>query len=777
MKPPPLSRSLTRFAHFTARPPSPTNKENTNLATNNTTNSIIASSLGGGSSSSPLGLDCYAFTEEENTTSTHKTSHGEGVSSLIKHKHQRLTQPVSLSTNTDQNVRELKSSKSSYPHNLKEATLLPHNDSASLHTAANSIKSKQVNKKPTAAPQAPRKTRNSQRNAVAAATNYQTRSTTTTTMDVDNGTIIVGVISAACAGTVGDKQHSLNTQAIIGDTNMKGLPLPLSDRTHAFDSDLSLECSGAAKSSSAREYHHEMDSNTRCTDGQQQLRVVLQSRSVTSAIVDEEYYTMPSVYRESPIMRPALRSSAHTQGNVESGGGLPGLSEHSHVHNINTAIDSAALDDASSNAESSSLVICDGALGNPKTDSIPTQTSASDSKSPQQPREATMCIHNDSHESAEMTSSHVNAGLEGTSSTVGGQKQRGRGRGRRGGKRRRGRGRRGKKDPNESWIRTNSQPQTCDHVEDLEFSQNEAISCSLPERSLVESHPDTMQESVFDMIWEESCLPNMESLPEGREKESSLRRRAGVGKRASFRGRGRRGSRGRGQRDWGTMTTTTTMNVQFSGRVTRSRTAALLKSKMEEAEDKEKPAFSPKPEEDDLPPPPAKKQKPKDEYPTTEVACSEGNLNRVAIKDISASPANTVCSANDGATLSDPSTANSVCSVARDGSTVDTLFSTANASDGSKHSSPTVTIRPPCEESVLFETPSLHATICMCPASEAAAAGSIDTAVTVTSTKLCKSSSSSPPFAQCSSTTTSTQPQAQHVSIQLVCLYVCVGFA
>ena len=281
-----------------------------------------------------------------------------------------------------------------------------------------------------------------------------------------------------------------------------------------------------------------------------------------------------------------------------------------------------------------------------------------------------------------------------------------------------------------------------------------------------------------------------ESVPEGSEKESSLRR-PGLGTRASFRGRGRRGVRGggRGQRGRGTMETGTIHRRV----VTRSRTAALLKCKMEEAEGREKMDFSSEPEIANLPsslspPPPAKKQKQRPKHGELPSASRESKEecsgdNGVTIMDVSASsPANIVCSANDGVALSDTVAANSVCSKPRDSSAASALFSTdsVNLDSGSKHT-PSLTVRPSCEESVLFETPSLqcHAMASIhCTTTTAAEAGS--TGVVSSSGKPCKSSSPSPPFAQCSSSTTTTAttscPQAQQPSMQLVCLYVCVGF-
>ena len=285
-----------------------------------------------------------------------------------------------------------------------------------------------------------------------------------------------------------------------------------------------------------------------------------------------------------------------------------------------------------------------------------------------------------------------------------------------------------------------------------------------------------------------------ESVPEGSKKESSLRR-PDLGTRASFRGRGRRGVRGggRGQRGRGTME----MGKIHRRVVTRSRTAALLKCKMEEAEDREKMDILSEPEKSNLSsspspsPPPAKKQKQKprhEEPPSTsresKTECSGDN--GVTIMDISASSlANTVCGANNGVALSDAGAANGVCSEPRDSSTASALFSSAsvNLDNGSKHT-PTLTIGCFCEESVLFETPSpqCHATAStgMCTTTTVAEAGCTGTVVS-SSGKPCKSSSPSPPFAQCSSSTTTTiittsRPQAQQPSMQLVCLYVCVGF-
>ena len=742
----------------------------------------------------------------------------------MKHKQQRLlTQPpASLLTKTDresdQNVTELKSSKrgsSGYGSNLKVGTQLP-NDSASLHTG-NKLKSKQANKKPSESSSGAathhkglRKTRSSSRNAVAAATtNKDYYQTTTTTMNENSSSTTSGhgegVISAASAGCgdIRGEGYSLSTQPVVARASggqMKGVSLPLSDHGVFGDSD---------PTSPDREETTGNDNRIPvfCAGEQQQeQRQALQpiagaGRTVDVDLDDKECCTTlcsTSVYRESQIMglnvHVALRGNDdQTQGNVESGScPLPGLSEHSHGHNINTAINtesSNAADSALSGVISSSGT---ASLGNPMTDSTNPTQSGGDSASgscPLQSREPAMCVHNNSHEStAEVMSSH-DTDFE---SSVSGRKLRGRGRGR-GRKRGRGQGKK-TKDANESWIRTNSQPQTCDPVgrDLLEFSQTEQISSSLPERT-------SAQEGGSDMIWEESLLPNMavvskESISGGREES-----RPDLGTRTSFRRRGRRGVHGgrRGQRGRGTMATGTICRRI----VTRSRTAALLKCKMEETEE---------PENANLPsslspPPPAKKQKQKprcEDSPGATCRVSKetdgSGDNRVTIMDISASsPANAVCGVNDGVALNNAGAANSVCREPRDSTTASPLFSTAgvNLDDGgSKHTS-TLQISPSsCDEQILSETPSslqslatVTAGMCTTTAttpvadigSTGAAEGDICTNVALSSSssssgKPCKSSSPSPPFSQCSLSVATTsvaasRPQAQQPSMKLVC--------
>ena len=352
---------------------------------------------------------------------------------VVKHKQKRLllTQPpaISLSTNTesDQNVTELKSPKresSSYGGSyLKVATQLMPNNSTSLKHASNKPKSKQANKKPRGAAtthsRGGRKTRSSVRNAVAAAANYHH----TTTMNSNSGSTTSGVavISAASAGCgdIREEQYSLSTQAVISGDNMKGVSLPLSDHSSAFDdTDPSLD--------------QIMASNDRlsCTGERQQQEQRQALQPVASAIVDvdlgDDYCTTMHCSSESQIMGLALRSSDQTQGNVESGGPLPGLTEHSYGHNINTTINTEPTDAADSAL--SGVSRC-SALGNPKTDSKPTQTSDSASGScPLQSREPFTCVHNDLCDDAGPDD------LGETGSIAGGQKQergRGRGRGRR----------------------------------------------------------------------------------------------------------------------------------------------------------------------------------------------------------------------------------------------------------------------------------------------------------------------------------------------------------
>ena len=796
MKPCPLSRSLARFPHSTTTTTfhplaSPGSKENSTLPTNAASHSssgpprIDSSStirLGGVSFSSQAS-ECYTFTEDEHVK--HKTSNTTGVGnssssslSLVKHRRQRhhrqkLPRSVSISTDSDQKVTKLNPSKAGASEcKLKGITSLSMSDQAlplSPQTTANTrTQSKQRSKKPRAllaastAAQEPRRTRSSVRNGKAGATSYHDCSTTSGV-----------VISAACAPTVEetrDKQPPLSTQVEMnGDTgsNMKGIPISLSD-PNGFDPDHSLNCHSCWENGQEM-VHSESGGERLCREHLQSLQP-----AALDVATDKCGTVIPGVYCESQIMEVALSSSERSQGNVESGRSLPGsTAEHVHAHELNIRISEPDADSA--------LSVISSALGNPKTDSIPTQTDATASGSCSlHSKEAATCVHNDSHESTEGASSSHDACLEERAgAAVGGgggrKQQQRRGKGRGGKSRGRGRGSL-EKDPNESWIRTNSQPLTCDRVGGLlELSQAEQISCSLPDRTRVDPHlePDTM--------WEESVLPNMVS--DGR----SLKR-GGLGTRVSFRGRGNRGVRRR--RDQKTTTTTT------SGRVTRSKTAALLKSKTEEeAEDKETLTFSSESALLLLPPsyPTLKKQK-VERHNNSSVECDaecSGDHCGVTIMDISGEPsANTVCGVSGGVTLSDAGAASSVCCPSRDGSTIDALFSTAsvNCDIGSKHrTTQTASIaRTPREEgeSLLFETPSLRATVTMCTTTTAAAAvagaGSSTAMTSSSSGKPCKSSSPSPPFAQCSSSTTTgtmVRPPAQRPSMQLVCLSICFGYS
>ena len=306
-------------------------------------------------------------------------------------------------------------------------------------------------------------------------------------------------------------------------------------------------------------------------------------------------------------------------------------------------------------------------------------------------------------------------------------------------------------------------------------------------------------------MWEESSLPNM-AVPTGGREESSLRK-PDQGTRVSFRGRGRRGIRGgggKGQRGWGAMATGTIRRRV----VTRSRTAILLKCNAEEAANREMMDFTSELEKANIsaslsPPPPAKKQKqtppgledPPGASGESKAECSSRNNGGVTIMDISASSrANAVCGASDDVALSGAGPANNVCGEPRDSSTASPLFSTAsvNSNDGSSKYTPILAINPSREESIAFQTPPLQShtttnattTTTITATGEAGCIGAAEgdgcTGMVSSSGKPCKSSSPSPPFAQCSSssaTGTTSRPQPGQPSMQLVCLYVCIGIS
>lgn len=405
--------------------------------------------------------------------------------------------------------------------------------------------------------------------------------------------------------------------------------------------------------------------------------------------------TMGSVYQESQIMGRQPPSRPYTQGNVESGGYELDLDELSHGSHTTAA-------DQGSPADST---LIDGVPGNPKTDSIPTLTKASASGSPPD-SSAGAYQHEVIVEKEILAESTCNPSTSSEQHGLRRSKRRQRGRGEGGAREgREGTGGEEKRDLNETWIQTSSQPLSCDHTGELESSQSDHISCSLPDRS-----------------------------QEERELKNS---RGGTGTRAAPRGRKRQRGGGGGR---------TTTSGEFAGRMTRSRVAALMKAGVE-AENKEAlPSSSDSGNDVHLPP--TKKQKPKHhslvfpEKPTAE--CDKSVTG--------ASADNTVGSMTscDGHVTTDTGT---ICNTAHwvtlNGGPAS---STVTDGDVANYSNTLGS----CE--AVMETPLLPA-----------ASGS--GGEMAMSNKPCKSSSPSPPFAQCSSSQTSQSHPHSPAPIEMVCLY------
>ena len=241
------------------------------------------------------------------------------------------------------------------------------------------------------------------------------------------------------------------------------------------------------------------------------------------------------VYRENgQVMGRALgRQHMLVVGSVESSCSLLGdLDGLSHGHGVSA---------------DSAVIINDRVLGNVVVaEAIPTPTCASDSSLCQGQKGSTE-YQPETLPSQRSSSTSTSLEEDGTGRCVelrGARRRRGRGRGR-GRGRRRGRGTRRKGEQNDSWIDTSSQPQTCESliVGESESSQNEQLSCSLPE---------CLQEDQESLDSNVGCLRN------------------GFCTRASLGGKRKR-QRGRGAR-----------SGEFSGRMTRSRAAALRAAEKEE---------------------------------------------------------------------------------------------------------------------------------------------------------------------------------------------------
>ena len=610
MKPPPRSKSVM---HGGLCPPptlSPTDKENLDLTTAMAPTDNTSQKLDG----SPF--DCYTFTEDD--------VHNKRPSSL-RVGHKRVKHSVSSSA-VDKPLTHPTEPKSPNMCILKEpnAALSSHPQLTDTTTIRGGKQQNQSKKKPVKCSHAARVQRKGKfnsclRNAVAAGASSTTTATTSTTTITTAG---------GEASVQGDSKRLLSVQ--MGDdeqvgTNMKGSQGD-SSKQEGFDNlvtDLISQCS--AGSSSAE---HQTGGTGK------------QTPDILSSL------TMGSVYQESQIMGRQPLGRFYTQGNVESGGYKPGSDELSHGSHT-TAVDRG------SSADSTPIA---GVPGNPKTDPIPTLAQASASGSPSgSSTSACQCevvVENEVLKKTMCNSSTSTCEQHGLKRSK--RRQRGRG----GREVREGRqeaeGER-KCDPNDSWIQTSSQPLSCNHTRELESSQSDHISCSLPDRS--------------------------------QEERESKPSRSGTGTRTVVRGRKRQRGGGGGR---------TTASGEFAGRMTRSRAAALMKSNVEAEMEEALPSSSDSRNNMHLPP--TKKQKPRQGGPF--------------------SPVEPTAQCNES----------------------DTLVNTLG-----------------CYESVT-ETPSLSA---------ASGAGG-EVAVL---TKPCKSSSPSPPFAQCSSSQASqSQPHCQ-ASMKMVCLH------
>ena len=652
MKPPPLSKSVThRGLHHLPPTLSPTDKENLDLTTFTATSSAPTANT-----SQRLDgtlFDCYTFTEDD--------VHSKCPSSLgVGHK--SIKRSVSSSA-ADQHLTHPTEPKSPNMCISKEpgAALSTHPPHTTTTTSARGGKQQnQSKKKPVksaARSQKKGKFNSCLRNAVAAGASSATTMTTSS--------------SEACVQ--GNCKRLLDAQTIdnqLVDTKSQG---GLSDQ-EGFDKFVTDSIPQCSSDSSAAGHQR----------GSEGTVTRKQTHDIFTSL------TMGSVYQESQTMGQQPPSRPYTQGNVESGGYEPDLDELSHGSH------SAAAADQGSAADST---LIDGVPGNPKTDSIPTLTKASDSGSPSD-SPASAYQREVIVEKEILAESTCNPST-GSGEQHGLRRSKRRQRGRREGGVREGTGGEGERDLNETWIQTSSQPLNCDHTGELESSPSDHISCSLPDRS-----------------------------QEERELKTS---RGGTGTRAALRGRKRQRGGGGGK---------TTTSGGFTGRMTRSRAAALMKSGVE-AENKEAlPSSSDSRKDVHLPP--TKKQKPRQDGPIFPAAqcnktvtdASTGNTvdSTMSCDGHVTTETGTICNTAHGVTLNDGSASSAV-----------TDCNVANCSNTSGS----------CE--AVMETPLLQA--------DSGAGGEM-----VMSDRPCKSSSPSPSFAHCSSSQTSQSQPHGPASMEMVCL-------
>ena len=412
--------------------------------------------------------------------------------------------------------------------------------------------------------------------------------------------------------------------------------------------------------------------------------------------VDSRTKDSVCVYRENgQVMGRALfRQHMLVVGSVESSCSLLGdLDGLSHGHGVSA---------------DSAVIINDRILGNAVVaEAIPTPTCASDSSLCRGQKGSTE-YQPEALPSQRSNSTSANLEEDGTERCVrGARRRRGRGRGKGRG---RGRGTRRKGEQNDSWIDTSSQPQTCGSliVGESELSQNEQLSCSLPE-CLQEN-----QESLEDNV---GCSRN------------------GSSSRASLRGKRKR-QRGRGAR-----------SGEFSGRMTRSRAAALRAAEKEE----EVAPSSLESGQNGLPP--TKKSKPRQHDDLSHIP-SPGELTHAAEDSTNGClVADSVM--DDASSLVSRGGAEKSCTCdATDGLG-------ARVTDNKGNMVVMADSRQPSELVSGMETPSLLT----------AATGDSG----VASTKCCKSSSPSPLFAQCSASLRVSpllpgQERQGPVTMKLVCL-------
>ena len=667
MKPHSPTKGLSRFARHRLRATPPTSlsdKENADVTTISTSEGVD-SSLG----------DCYAFIEDDLKS--------KGSTLLKKDERKALSQSAATLSNSTHKPTQMKSLTKCNPSEPNIASRrLTRSATANSTTDARGRQDQYQSKKPTRCAGRGRKRGKASHRQKNAAAGSSENSSSMSSSPADSITMTDSVGADSVTKECGEERvdtHKAKPALEQRDSDMKDeSACPLSEQEVC---DMNMANGGESSSASCGEVE------VGDCSGKQTTTIV------ASAV------TMEPVYQESQIMVEPLSWLSNPQGNVESGGCTPDSGKLSHAPNT------VANGDGDS-ADSSFL---SGVLGNLITDSTPTLNRALASRSPTASTTRTDSCH--FQESSSQSSQELKTDNSPVSNS---DKQLDDGYGRRGITRRgrRGRGGRRKGDPNESWIRTNSQPQTSSHVGDLELSQSEVISSSLPDRG---HHGDEF------------------SLLDGTDSNRGSRNI--VGTRAS-----KRRQRGSGER---------MSNGVFSGRMTRSRTAALQKSNTDADEEEMQPSSSDPKKDVDLPP--TKKPKPKHSDPITfeEELVTEHTI------------------LSDSATVTAGSSLRSdaVCeSMSGSGESV-VMCSVTGAT----------TVARPATNTKQTGMETCGTGIGTCDAGMDTCQSGMETppqaAATDCVSEVTKSSSPSPRFAQCSSSISSQPPNKGQTSTKMVCLY------